>query len=161
MPTRNRRRSRSRSESHRAAPERARLSRRSPVAGNVNNGSGGSRRMASPIRPPPGGFRVSSVSRRRSMRRRITIANKTHWQTKQLRAFVVRIAQDIFGDDKRPLHVTFKYNRQVRGCVTGWAYYQSGASRIMVPSQAVDKIDLAHTIAHKFGHNKGLRHRDM
>lgn len=98
------------------------------------------------------------------MARKIKIINKTKWQTRHLRAFVVRIARDVMPDE-RALRVTFYVGRRgnfTRGdheC-TGWAYYHSGVSRIGVPTE-VCKLDLAHTIAHELGHNAGFTHAQM
>lgn len=97
------------------------------------------------------------------MRRKIAITNHTHWQTGQLRRFIERVAREVLNDDEKPtLSVTVVYNRQVsRGYCSGRACIGGAWLKIMLPSQAVDKIDLAHVIAHELGHCHGLTHADM
>lgn len=91
------------------------------------------------------------------------LRNDTHWDTKHLRAIIARVvADELEPKRRRHLIVRVKYNRQrdrgyVSGhCVLGWL-----RPVIMVPSQTVDRIDLAHTVAHELAHAKGWHHRDF
>jgi hypothetical protein len=96
------------------------------------------------------------------------IINKTHWRTDHLRAFIARLAKDeLEPAARKALVVTIKYNRQKdKGWCSGRA--RVGSARmgkaimtIMLPSQAVDKIDLAHVIRHELAHTRGMEHRQM
>ncbi len=97
---------------------------------------------------------------------KIKLVNQTHWRSDHLRAFIRRVARDERPDlCKRgagTLHVTVKYNRQVdRGWCSGLAAYHINQMTIMLPSQTVNKVDLAQVIAHELAHTRGKRHRDM
>jgi len=91
------------------------------------------------------------------------ITNNTHWNTAQLRAFVVRVAADeLEPHQRKKLRVTIGYNRQrSEGWCSGWAYLRSLAITVNVPSQVVNRIDLAHVIAHEMAHSRGVTHQDM
>jgi hypothetical protein len=91
------------------------------------------------------------------------IVNKTHWRTNHLRSFIQRIAKvEIDGPTHKALHVTIKYNRQKdRGWCSGNARLKRPIMTIMVPSQVVDRIDLAHVIAHELAHTRGMKHHQM
>lgn len=89
---------------------------------------------------------------------KLVINNQTHYRTCDLRPFFVRCAKQEGVTEAR---VDVVYNRQVRGCVTGYAYANRTYSRIMLPSQGIDRVDLAMVIAHEFAHNKGVTHKQM
>lgn len=89
---------------------------------------------------------------------KLVINNETHWRTCDLRRFFVRCAKQ---EGMTIANITVVYNRQIRGCVTGYAYYDSTHCRIKVPSQEIDPVDLAMVVAHEFAHNKNVRHTDM
>lgn len=91
------------------------------------------------------------------------IINNTHWRSEHLRAFITRIAQDeIEPSARKALVVTVKYNRaKDKGWCSGRAKLGRPVMTIMVPSQVVDKIDLAHVIAHELAHTRGMDHNQM
>jgi predicted SprT family Zn-dependent metalloprotease len=93
----------------------------------------------------------------------VKIENKTHWRTDHLRAFISRIAKEELGAEARKrLHITVVYNRaKDKGYVTGCAFLGGSRAWIKVPSGEVDKIDLAHVIAHELAHIRGMQHRQM
>lgn len=98
------------------------------------------------------------------MRRTFKIRNRTHWNTQDLRRFLVRVANESFDDgEKLVIHVEATYNRggiRHSSC-SGWATLGGQWVKIMLPSGSVDRIDLAHTIAHEFAHLRGLNHAAM
>jgi predicted SprT family Zn-dependent metalloprotease len=98
------------------------------------------------------------------------IKNETHWETKHIRAFVSEVMKRSpehlrrkYIDNKYRTHLDIRvvYNRQVTGSITGYAWYNSWSMTLRLPSQAVDKTDLALTIAHELAHTLGYKHRDM
>jgi hypothetical protein len=91
------------------------------------------------------------------------IVNKTHWRTGHLRAFIQRVALgEIEAPARKALQVTVKYNRQKdQGSCSGRASLTQPVITIMVPSQVVDRVDLAHTIAHELAHTRGMQHHQM
>lgn len=92
------------------------------------------------------------------------IDNQTHWRTDQIRRLVQRVAEaELDPERRRGFLVEVTYNRQRGrggGC-SGWAPYHGRMIRIMLPSDTVDTVDLAHCIAHEIGHSRGLHHRQM
>lgn len=91
------------------------------------------------------------------------VENYTHWRTDHLRGFVTRIAQDELEPAQRKrLRVVVKYNRQKdRGFCSGRAVLGGSWMKVMVPSQVVDRVDLAKVIAHEMAHTRGMRHDQM
>lgn len=97
---------------------------------------------------------------------KIILTNKTHWRSDQIRQFIRTIMKEERPDLCRrgapALRVQVSYNRQKdRGHCSGYATYHSNWMRIMLPSQTVDRIDLAHCIAHELAHTRGMRHTQM
>ncbi len=98
------------------------------------------------------------------------IRNETHWDSRSILRLVRRVAQDEMAEPGQRRHycITVKYDRGQRTARLGCAPYGLSA---LQPSKRmtlylsrtgeVDAIKLAHTIAHEFAHNKGIRHRDM
>ncbi len=72
-----------------------------------------------------------------------------------LRAFIRRVAlSEIEAPARKALHVVVKYNHQKdQGSCSGRATLARSVITIMVPSQVVDRVDLAHT--------RGMQHRQM
>ncbi len=91
------------------------------------------------------------------------IVNETHWRTDHLRAFIQRVAEvELDGPARKALKVTVTYNRaKDKGYVTGCAFLRSNIARLMVPRQVVDRVDLAHVIAHELAHTRGMHHHQM
>lgn len=96
--------------------------------------------------------------------RHIKITNRTHWQTKHLRAFAVRAANQILDDGTKPhLTIEFSYNRggTRHDSCSGRAWIGGSHARVMVPSGSIDKTDLASVIAHELAHCRGVTHAQM
>lgn len=92
------------------------------------------------------------------------IENKTKWNTKQLRAFLSRVAfEELDAKQRKGLQVQIVYNRAGRKAdyVSGHAYLRSNLMQINIGAHKVDKIDLAHTIAHEMAHTRGMTHAQM
>lgn len=94
------------------------------------------------------------------VRRRVVIENRTGWQTRHLRVFVVRVLRDEM-PDARTVTVTFTIRRRRGTYCTGFAYYHSGTMRVTVPATGIDPFDLAHVLGHEAAHLRGVRHRTM
>jgi len=90
------------------------------------------------------------------------IENKTKWRTDQLRAIIQRLAVEELDVEKRKkLKVEIVYLRpNARTC--GLATVDGHWMRLYLPREGeVDKIELAHTIAHEMGHLRGMQHHQM
>ena len=99
------------------------------------------------------------------MRRKFEIDNRTHWQTRHLRAFLVRAANAVLRDGQKPmLHVRIIYTRPGRNCTgysSGHASLGGAWSTLRIAKDDPDKVDFAFVAAHEFAHNAGLRHAEM
>lgn len=93
------------------------------------------------------------------------IINRTHWQTRDLKAILVRVADDEldrvqFKERRRKLHVVIKYSRRGSrhsGCATiggAWCW-------LNIPREEVDPHSFAILCAHELAHNRGLDHDRM
>jgi hypothetical protein len=99
------------------------------------------------------------------------IINHTHYKTLHLRAFVTRVArlEEISPAKLKLLTVTFNYGRAGEwrrqqgfgGTTSGRAVVGGTRMTIYVQKSGVDRIDLAHTLAHEFAHIRGLEHAQM
>ncbi len=89
---------------------------------------------------------------------KIKIRNNTHWSTRDLRRFITRCAKQ---EGIKTAYMTIVYNRCIDVWVSGNASCPGWNVKIKLPSYSVDQIDLAHTIAHEFAHNRGVTHRQM
>ena len=97
------------------------------------------------------------------------LENHTHWDGQAIKRLVRRVAQDEFDAMPQPYTVTVKYKRRSwAGCGTlGRAPYGLSALQparrmtLYLERDVIDSVQVAKTIAHEFGHNKGIRHRDM
>jgi len=91
------------------------------------------------------------------------IENRTHWDTAHLTAFIKRVAAEELDPARRKaLKVNFQYNRQTdNGSCSGRASCPGHHAIIMLPRKTVDRIDLAHVIAHELAHTRGMEHRQM
>lgn len=95
------------------------------------------------------------------MRRVIKIENKTDYQTRHVRAFVVRVANAVL-NDKRKLHVVV-YHKKGDQRTYGSAYANSGRLNLALPrdSGEVDKVQVCTTLAWLLGVCRGLKAADM
>jgi len=94
------------------------------------------------------------------------VENRTHWNTRDLRAIIARVVLDETDPETRKrLRIRVQYNRQVKGSCSGHAYLgtgqRPGSATVMVPSQSIDLIDLAHVVAHEVAHSRGVTHAQM
>jgi len=90
------------------------------------------------------------------------IVNRTRYRTDHLRAFALRVAQtELDSTVGFTMEVTYNRGGTRHTGTSGWAPYHGRKIRVMVPSGAVDRIDLAHTIAHEMAHTRGVRHAAM
>jgi hypothetical protein len=96
------------------------------------------------------------------------VRNKTNYLTRDLAAIIRRVAQDEFDAAHiRWIVVDVRY-RRANSHTNGYAIYGTGEApagwvelRLEREPASIDKIKLAHTVAHEFAHNKGLRHHEM
>lgn len=91
------------------------------------------------------------------------IENKTHWDTKQLRAIIQRVAEnELEPAARRKLQIVITYNRQKDGgSCSGLGSLTRPWIKLMVPSQVIDHVDFAHTAAHEMAHTRGMQHHQM
>jgi hypothetical protein len=87
------------------------------------------------------------------MRATLKIENRTKYRTEDLRAFVVRAREQVFGDERRPLMVRFVPARRY---ASGHATVNGSRSLVRVPPN-VDRFVLAQIIVHELAHNAGAR----
>jgi hypothetical protein len=89
------------------------------------------------------------------------IINKTHWRSDHIKAIAQRVALDELDPAVRKRFVvTVSYGH--RGPhVSGWAYYHSHGCQVMVGSDQVEPLYLAHTLAHEMAHARGMTHKQM
>ena len=103
---------------------------------------------------------------------KITVKNKTVWQTKMLLPFIRRIAREEFPgttpkNTRRRLTVHIVYNRggKYYSYASGCAYLDSSWSQIQVPfphpGRTFPVLDFCHVLGHEFAHNRGVKHADM
>lgn len=93
---------------------------------------------------------------------KLEIKNRTDWQTRHIRAFVREAMRRERPSFKGTMRVYVKYNRQRdSGSCSGHAPIGGYWFRAMLPSQVVDKIDLAQMLVHEIGHTAGLQHDVM
>lgn len=89
------------------------------------------------------------------------LTNKTKWRTADLLAFFRRVAKDELDPAHfKRLHATVVYTRggPNRGYSSGHAYLRSNTMTLRVSAHEVDKVDMAHVIAHEMAHCRGLEH---
>lgn len=92
------------------------------------------------------------------------IENLTKWKTAHLKAFVSRVAAvELTPEQRRKLKVEIVYNRagKNQSYVSGCAYLRSNWMRVRVGAHQIDRINLAHTIAHEMAHTRGMQHSQM
>jgi len=92
------------------------------------------------------------------------VVNRTRWNTKHLRDILSRVAMvELNPVQRKRLIVTVTYNRQANKSTwcSGWCAYGMMRPKVMVPSGAVDRADLAHVMAHELCHAKGWKHKDF
>lgn len=95
------------------------------------------------------------------------IVNKTHWQTRNLKTFVIQVCHKELMDQSyiNQLHITFDYYKKpchgYDDYPGGWAYYNSAIIHIHLPKEKINKRALAKVLAHEMAHNQNVRHRSM
>ena len=96
------------------------------------------------------------------------IINKTNWRTDQLKALVRKVAeQEVDKDKRKQIRVHVEYRKTVRSPRGRGLCGLSGQKPHLVMwlyldrREPADPVVLAHTLAHEFAHNHGLRHREM
>lgn len=98
---------------------------------------------------------------------KIQLDNRTHWRSDHLREFLKRgMHQERVDLCKRgapTIRIVVKYNRggDRHASVSGRATIGGNWCKIMVPSGSVDRIDLAHVVAHELAHTAGIEHAAM
>jgi hypothetical protein len=89
------------------------------------------------------------------------IQNSTHWRSEDIETLVRRIAKDEWDFTLVRTRVRVKYLRK-NGHALGWCFYGRVHIILNLPRTGpVDVVQLAHTIAHEFGHARGLKHAEM
>jgi hypothetical protein len=98
---------------------------------------------------------------------RISISNKTDWQTGHLRAFVRRTIAFALPNEQFPAHLKISVVHTRWHTTSGWAYYPT-ASRAGVVRLRVSKNETPHLkrhlallIAHELAHSCGYRHAQI
>jgi len=90
------------------------------------------------------------------------LVNNTHWQTRHLKAFAVRVLRDIIDDPGKRRQVVLRVHHgrgKHRGAIHGLAYVGGTKADVYVPARCcadVDKIQLCRIMAHEFAHLRGL-----
>lgn len=89
------------------------------------------------------------------------INNHTHWCTRNLKTFIVRVAEKEMLDARwtAALRVFVRYSGS--GRVHGEACYSSKYVTLYLPPDPFDKPTLAKLIAHELAHCQGVHHRNM
>lgn len=89
------------------------------------------------------------------------VDNGTHWRSDHLLRFARRAALDELDPEKRKRYVVrFRYGRSGPG-TSGHAPYNGFWCQVNLASTGVDRVDLAHTLAHEMAHSRGMRHPQM
>lgn len=89
------------------------------------------------------------------------ISNSTHWRTDQIKALIYRVAQDeLDGGQSKGLYVEVVY-RKPNWNRCGLGTIRALWMRLYLDRDNLDPVQLAHTIAHEFAHNRGMHHKDM
>lgn len=92
------------------------------------------------------------------------VENRTHWQTRDLKAIMTRVAAEELNDNDRQrwqrkhlrVHVVYS-----RGAHSGCAYLKSTWAKVRIPKSGVDPVEFAWLCAHEFAHVRGQEHRNM
>lgn len=89
------------------------------------------------------------------------IQNRTHWNTKQIRAIVQRCAEmELEPAQRKTLTVVVSYRRRGGGS-SGCAYIKGRWAKIRVSSDIFDSRDFAFVACHEFAHVRGMDHLAM
>lgn len=94
------------------------------------------------------------------------ITNETYWRTEHIRALALAVARRQLMDpaqiDAMVIHVRWRKGRRLGeafiGCSPG---KMTRTMWLFMDRDKIDPMELAHTIGHEIGHQKGLTHRQM
>lgn len=90
------------------------------------------------------------------------IINKTHWQTRQLKAIIVRVANtELKGYEKRKKRLIIEITYSRKGGHHGCAYVGGTHAYLRIPKAEVDKPQFAWLVAHELSHIRGQHHKTM
>jgi len=91
----------------------------------------------------------------------VKIINKTHFETRDLRAIFQKAAEiELEPEHRKRLKVYVVYSRG--GGMSGCAYIKSNWSKVRIAKhETVNPRNLAYLAAHEFAHCRGMRHRQM
>lgn len=92
------------------------------------------------------------------------IRNATHYQTRDIAAFVRRAAKDVFMPDEwkrkrkyMEVRVVYARSREVSGCARLGGFRMT----LRLHKTHVDRVSFAHLCVHELGHSLGLTHAKM
>jgi hypothetical protein len=100
----------------------------------------------------------------------VKIINRTHWQTRDVRAVLAKVAEmELDPDHRRHVVITLEPGRSGNypGGVSGHAglgkigEYRRHRIQLRLPPREIDPISLAATTAHEMAHLRGIDHKAM
>ncbi len=95
------------------------------------------------------------------------IDNQTHWSTRNLKSFVVKVCDQEMVDVnyRKYLTVHFNYSKKTGNGYDdypgGYAGYNARYMYIHLPKDEIYRPALAKVLAHEMAHNQGVRHKSM
>jgi len=95
----------------------------------------------------------------------VIIDNATHWDTRQLRAIILRALKlELDAAKIKRMTVRVRYGNRRYGTnfwVSGRAHVGGNVMRLFVCGAGIDRTDLAATTVHEAAHCRGLNHNQM
>lgn len=91
------------------------------------------------------------------------LINRTHWNTLQLKAILMRVArEELDAEQRKNLTVTIVYTRRAGSTdSSGCAWVGSRRAVVRLSKHTPDTVDFAFVAAHEFAHIRGQHHSDM